>query len=203
MPTLTDPHLSLVRPVTPRTPAGCEECLILGSGWVHLRLCLTCGHVGCCDSSPLRPGLRLLRRPDREGGLGRGARDAGGARHRRPGPRPVPRRAQPADRRGRLVFRGGPRRGRGARGAGRPAPGAGGPRSHVRRPDPARLPAAPLDPDRARGRPADRRLEVLPGHPAGPGLRGQEPASVPVPGPPGRPVRRGPAGPVRRWPSSA
>ncbi len=86
MPTLADPHLSLVRPVTPRAPDGCEECLILGSEWVHLRLCLTCGHVGCCDSSPLRPGLRLLRRPGREGGLGRGARDAGGARHRRPGP---------------------------------------------------------------------------------------------------------------------
>lgn len=45
----TDPHLSLVRPVTPRTPEGCEECLILGSSWVHLRLCLTCGHVGCRD----------------------------------------------------------------------------------------------------------------------------------------------------------
>ena len=54
MPTLTDPHLSLVRPVTPRTPGGCQECLALGSEWVHLRLCLTCGHVGCCDSSPLR-----------------------------------------------------------------------------------------------------------------------------------------------------
>ena len=45
----TDPHLSLVRPVTPGTPEGCEECLILGSSWVHLRLCLTCGHVGCRD----------------------------------------------------------------------------------------------------------------------------------------------------------
>ena len=33
---------------------GCEECLKLGSSWVHLRLCLTCGHVGCCDSSPNR-----------------------------------------------------------------------------------------------------------------------------------------------------
>jgi Zn-finger in ubiquitin-hydrolases and other protein len=49
----TDPHLSLVRPVT-RTPEGCEECLVLGSAWVHLRLCLTCGHVGCCGSSPVR-----------------------------------------------------------------------------------------------------------------------------------------------------
>ncbi len=30
---------------------GCEECLKTGDSWVHLRLCLTCGHVGCCDSS--------------------------------------------------------------------------------------------------------------------------------------------------------
>jgi uncharacterized UBP type Zn finger protein len=33
---------------------GCEECLASGGEWVHLRLCLTCGHVGCCDSSPGR-----------------------------------------------------------------------------------------------------------------------------------------------------
>jgi hypothetical protein len=33
---------------------GCEECLATGAGWVHLRLCMTCGHVGCCDSSPNR-----------------------------------------------------------------------------------------------------------------------------------------------------
>jgi uncharacterized UBP type Zn finger protein len=44
-------HLIHVQPVPPRTP-GCEECLKTGSRWVHLRLCLTCGHVGCCDSSP-------------------------------------------------------------------------------------------------------------------------------------------------------
>jgi uncharacterized UBP type Zn finger protein len=54
MTVLADPHLTLVRPVTPRTLDGCEECLQLGSAWVHLRLCLTCGHVGCCDSSPGR-----------------------------------------------------------------------------------------------------------------------------------------------------
>lgn len=30
---------------------GCEECLLTGSHWVHLRRCLTCGHIGCCDSS--------------------------------------------------------------------------------------------------------------------------------------------------------
>jgi uncharacterized UBP type Zn finger protein len=52
MTTPRDPHLSLVRPVSAQTPGGCEECLILESTWVHLRLCLTCGHVGCCDSSP-------------------------------------------------------------------------------------------------------------------------------------------------------
>jgi hypothetical protein len=34
--------------------AGCEECLASGDDWVHLRLCMTCGHVGCCDDSPNR-----------------------------------------------------------------------------------------------------------------------------------------------------
>ena len=38
--------------VKPTSPDGCEECLRDGTTWVHLRLCLTCGHVGCCDSSP-------------------------------------------------------------------------------------------------------------------------------------------------------
>jgi CPA1 family monovalent cation:H+ antiporter len=38
--------------VPPLTPHGCQECLELGDTWVHLRLCLDCGHVGCCDSSP-------------------------------------------------------------------------------------------------------------------------------------------------------
>jgi uncharacterized UBP type Zn finger protein len=45
-------HLDKVRDVSPRTPEGCEECLAIGQEWVHLRLCLSCGHVGCCDSSP-------------------------------------------------------------------------------------------------------------------------------------------------------
>jgi hypothetical protein len=45
---------------TPATPYpgpqadGCQECLAVGGRWVHLRLCLSCGHVGCCDSSPGR-----------------------------------------------------------------------------------------------------------------------------------------------------
>ncbi len=38
---------------TPRA-TGCEECLAAGSHWVHLRVCLTCGHVGCCDDSEHR-----------------------------------------------------------------------------------------------------------------------------------------------------
>ena len=44
-------HVNQIRNVKPRTSQGCEECLKLGDPWAHLRLCLTCGHVGCCDSS--------------------------------------------------------------------------------------------------------------------------------------------------------
>jgi len=47
-------HLAQVRVVEPKTPDGCEECLASGDEWVHLRLCLECGHVGCCDDSPNR-----------------------------------------------------------------------------------------------------------------------------------------------------
>lgn len=43
-------HLDQIRPVFP-SAAGCEECLADGDDWVHLRMCLTCGHVGCCDTS--------------------------------------------------------------------------------------------------------------------------------------------------------
>ena len=38
-------HMTGLSPVPPRTPEGCEECLLIGSPWVHLRLCLGCGHV--------------------------------------------------------------------------------------------------------------------------------------------------------------
>ncbi|MCU1376139.1 MAG: hypothetical protein JWO68_3425 [Actinomycetia bacterium] len=45
-------HLGLMRDVTP-SAEGCEDCLRAGRhDWVHLRLCVTCGHVGCCDQSP-------------------------------------------------------------------------------------------------------------------------------------------------------
>ncbi len=43
-------HLNQINDVSPST-AGCEECLKSGERWVHLRMCLSCGHVGCCDSS--------------------------------------------------------------------------------------------------------------------------------------------------------
>ena len=46
-------HLDFVRTDQPFSP-GCEECLKLGDSWVHLRLCRTCGHVGCCDDSKNR-----------------------------------------------------------------------------------------------------------------------------------------------------
>jgi len=47
---VTCAHRDLVTDVTARTQ-GCEECLRIGARWVHLRVCLSCGHVGCCDSS--------------------------------------------------------------------------------------------------------------------------------------------------------
>ena len=43
-------HLDQTHEVKANTQ-GCEECLKTGDRWVHLRLCLSCGHVGCCDSS--------------------------------------------------------------------------------------------------------------------------------------------------------
>jgi len=46
-------HLSAVKTAKPNTN-GCEECLKMGDTWVHLRLCRTCGHVGCCDDSKNR-----------------------------------------------------------------------------------------------------------------------------------------------------
>jgi uncharacterized UBP type Zn finger protein len=44
--------------VPPSTDQGCEDCLRDGGTWVHLRTCLSCGHVGCCDNSPGRHATR-------------------------------------------------------------------------------------------------------------------------------------------------
>ena len=46
----TCPHLWQTREVVPAS-AGCAACVELGDTWVHLRVCLTCGNVGCCDQS--------------------------------------------------------------------------------------------------------------------------------------------------------
>ncbi len=50
-------HLKAIQQVSPRS-TGCEECLQSGDAWVHLRTCLSCGHVGCCDSSKNKHATR-------------------------------------------------------------------------------------------------------------------------------------------------
>jgi hypothetical protein len=49
-----DPHIAMIRAVEPSVVGACEDCVRLGTPWLHLRMCLTCGHMGCCDSSPMR-----------------------------------------------------------------------------------------------------------------------------------------------------
>ena len=50
-------HRKEIQPIQQKSK-GCEECLKMGDSWVHLRLCLSCGHVGCCDSSKNRHATR-------------------------------------------------------------------------------------------------------------------------------------------------
>jgi len=45
-------HLDSIRVTPPTEVEGCEECMRTGDSWMHLRTCLACGKVGCCDSSP-------------------------------------------------------------------------------------------------------------------------------------------------------
>ena len=54
-------HLSQIKQVTPHSK-GCEECLKMGDTWVHLRLCMECGHVGCCDSSKNKHATKHFHR---------------------------------------------------------------------------------------------------------------------------------------------
>lgn len=56
-------HLDQIRNPTPHTK-GCEECLKMGDTWVHLRLCESCGHVGCCDSSKNKHATKHFRATD-------------------------------------------------------------------------------------------------------------------------------------------
>jgi len=53
-------HLTQIQDVTP-SARGCEECLATGDTWVNLRMCLTCGHVGCCDSSKNKHATQHFR----------------------------------------------------------------------------------------------------------------------------------------------
>jgi uncharacterized UBP type Zn finger protein len=56
------PHVAQMKIREVRRPgAGCEDCLKIGSRWVHLRECLTCGHVACCDSSPNRHATKHFK----------------------------------------------------------------------------------------------------------------------------------------------
>jgi uncharacterized UBP type Zn finger protein len=54
-------HLGEVHAVRPRAD-GCEECLKTNGRWVHLRLCLSCGYVGCCDASPSKHATKHFHR---------------------------------------------------------------------------------------------------------------------------------------------
>ena len=56
-----DKHSKEIKKVKPKTPNGCEKCLKTGDEWVELRLCLTCGHVGCCDSSKNKHGTKHFK----------------------------------------------------------------------------------------------------------------------------------------------
>ena len=55
------PHMAAVDHNTRPKTKGCAECLAMGDTWVHLRLCLSCGHVGCCDSSKNKHATKHFR----------------------------------------------------------------------------------------------------------------------------------------------
>ena len=54
-------HTDSIEQVEPSSTAGCTECMRTGDRWVHLRLCLSCGEVACCDSSPNRHATKHAR----------------------------------------------------------------------------------------------------------------------------------------------
>ena len=54
-------HLHQIK-VSQTDKTYCEDCIKIGASWLHLRMCLTCGHVGCCDSSPNRHASAHFRR---------------------------------------------------------------------------------------------------------------------------------------------
>ena len=54
-------HRDQIKEVTP-SAQGCEECLRTGDTWVHLRICMICGHVGCCDNSKNKHATEHFRK---------------------------------------------------------------------------------------------------------------------------------------------
>jgi uncharacterized UBP type Zn finger protein len=56
-------HFSEIRDVK-LSADGCEDCLKIGGQWVHLRMCMSCGHVGCCDNSPNRHATKHYHSED-------------------------------------------------------------------------------------------------------------------------------------------
>ena len=56
-------HLDQIK-ITHTDKHVCEDCVKIGGTWVHLRLCLTCGHVACCDSSPNRHASKHFRKTE-------------------------------------------------------------------------------------------------------------------------------------------
>lgn len=60
---MTCPHVNeLPVDVSPDSAEGCSDCVALGEqSWAHLRMCLSCGHVACCDSSPYRHATAHFR----------------------------------------------------------------------------------------------------------------------------------------------
>jgi uncharacterized UBP type Zn finger protein len=57
-------HLDQITADVPAEVAGCEDCLKIGGTWVHLRVCRSCGHVACCDSSPNRHASKHVAATD-------------------------------------------------------------------------------------------------------------------------------------------
>ena len=54
-------HLAVLTELVPAAEYTCPECIALGDTWVHLRVCQTCGHVGCCDSSKNKHATKHFR----------------------------------------------------------------------------------------------------------------------------------------------
>ena len=62
MPAATCEHLKAITTVKHAERRECSECMKIGARWVHLRICIACGKVGCCDSSPERHATRHFHR---------------------------------------------------------------------------------------------------------------------------------------------